>query len=107
VLFPNTFLFIVEAANSFYLKNNQKRFNSIEKDVCILRDVEKVSIVFEKSLIHYLKVEMKEKTDSSLITEPRLVKDSNKSTLDSNPDDIFSLALGKDSKEIKREWQSV
>lgn len=50
---------------------------------------------------------MKEKIDSNLDIELRLVKDSSKTTLDSISEDIFSLALGKDSREIKREWQSV
>ena len=49
---------------------------------------------------------MKEKINPLPEIEPILVKE-NTNTIEPNSEDIFSLSLGKDSREIKREWQSV
>lgn len=94
---------LAEAAHNFYSRHNNKRFNSIENEVCIIREIEKV--LKELYGAESLKVEMKtEKLEQSTDILPSL-KES-KST-ESTSEDVFSLALEKDAQDSKKEWQRV
>jgi len=83
-----------ETAHNFYARYNNKRFNSIENEVCIIREIERVEMKTEK---------LEQSTD----VLPSLKE--TRST-ESTSEDVFSLALEKDAKDTqdsKKEWQRI